>query len=100
VVVHHLDSLRFAIPPHEADPILVVDPDAVLSTPLAGKRLEVIARERAQVVEPSGCVQLRQLALRDPGDAPEPPRRVTLEQGLGVPVPEGPDHLLKILRMP
>src|SRR5439155_17688190 len=66
VVVHDLDVLRFAVLPHEADPILVIDPDAVLPPPITAKGLEVIARKRAQVVESLGCMQLRQLALRRP----------------------------------
>jgi hypothetical protein len=99
VVVHDLDVLRFAVLPHEADSILVIDPDAVLPPPITAKGLEVIARKRAQVVESLGRVQLRQLALSDPGNVPEPPRRVTLEQRLGISVPEGPDHLLRVLRM-
>jgi hypothetical protein len=51
-------------------------PDAVLPLPIAGKSLEVIARERAEVVEALGGVQLRQLPLRNPGNGSEPPRRV------------------------
>jgi hypothetical protein len=96
VVVHHLDLLRFAVLPGETDPILVFDPDAVLPLPIAGKSLKVIARERAEVVEALGGVQLRQLQLRDPGDGSKPSRRVPLKQGLGVSVPEGPDHLLTV----
>lgn len=65
----------------------------MLPLPIAGKSLKVITRERAEVVEASGGVQLRQLPLRDPGDGSKPPRRVTLKQRLGVSVPEGPDHL-------
>jgi hypothetical protein len=99
VVVHHFDLLRVAVLPHEADPILIVDPDTVLASPVAGKGLEVITRERTQVVESLGRMQLRQLALSDPGNAPEATRRVTLEQCLGVSVPERPDHLLTVLRM-
>ena len=96
MVVHHLDLLRVAVLPDEADPILVVDPNAVLPLPIAGKSLKVIARERAEVVEALGGVQLRQLPLRNPGNGSEPPRRVSLKQGLGVSVPEGPDHLLMV----
>ena len=96
MVVHHLDLLRFAVLPDEADPILVVDPDAVLALPIAVKSLKVIARERAEVIEALGGVQLRQLPLRNPGNGSEPPRRVSLKQCLGVSVPEGPDHLLTV----
>jgi len=98
VVVHDLDVLRFAVLPHETDPILVIDPDAVLRPPITAKGLEVIARKRAQVVESLGGMQLRQLALSDPSNVPKP-SRVPLKQRLGVSVPEGPDHLLRLLRM-
>jgi hypothetical protein len=100
VVVHHFDLLCFAVPPNETDPKLVVDPDAALPSPVAGESLKVIPRKRAQVVESLGCVKLRELALPDPGNASNPARRVSLEQRFGVTVPEGPDHLLSMLRMP
>jgi hypothetical protein len=100
VVVHYLDLLHSAVLPHEADPILVVDPDAVLPPSIAAKCLKVVSRERAQVVESLGCVKLRELTLRDPGNAPKPARWVSLQQRFGVSVPEGPDHLLSVLRMP
>jgi len=100
MVVHHFDLLRVAVLPGEADAILIVDPYAVLPTSISTESLEVVARERTQVVESLRCVQLRQLALSDPGNAPKPPRRITLEQRLGVSIPEGPDHLLRVLRAP
>jgi hypothetical protein len=60
----------------------------------------VIPWKGAQVVESLGCVKLHELALRDPGDAPKPARGVSLKERLGVAVPEGPDHLLRVLRIP
>jgi hypothetical protein len=100
VVVHDLDLLRFAVFPDEADSILIVDTDAVLPPSITGQSLKVIPGKRAQVVESLGCVKLRELALCYAGDAPKPARRVSLKERLGVAVPEGPDHLLRILRMP
>lgn len=100
MVVHDLDLLRFAVLPDETDSILIVDTDAVLPPSITGQSLKVIPWKRAQVVESLGCVKLRELALCDPGDAPKPARRVSLKERLGVAVPEGPDHLLRILRMP
>jgi len=99
VVVHHLDLLCVAVLPGEADPILVVDPDAVLSTAISTENFEAVAWESAQVVESLRCMQLRQFALSDPGNTPKPPRRITLEQRLGVAIPEGPDHLVMVLRI-
>jgi len=76
VVLHDLDLLRIAVLPHKTDPTPIVAPDAVLSAPIAGKGLELIARERAEVVESLSGMQLRQLALSDPGNALKPTRRI------------------------
>ncbi len=65
MVVHYLDLLRPAVVPNEADPILVIDPDAVLALPIAAEGFKVIARERAEVFESLSRVEVRQLALRD-----------------------------------
>ena len=98
MVVDHLDLLGVAVLPHETDPVLIVDPDAVLPTTVPSERLEVVARERAQVVEALRGVELDQLALSDPGNAAEPSRRIPMEEGFGISIPEGPDHLPRVLR--
>jgi hypothetical protein len=98
VVVHHFDLVSVAVLPDEADPILIVDPDAVLPTPISTESLEVIARERAQIVESLRRMQLHELALSDAGNAPTPARRIAMEERLGVSIPERPDHLFRVLR--
>ena len=40
------------------DPILIVDPNAVLSTPVACERLEPVAGERREVTEVVGRMEL------------------------------------------
>jgi hypothetical protein len=96
VVVDHFDLLCVTALPDEADPILIVDPDAVLPTPISAEGLEVIARERAQVVESLCRMQLHELALSDAGNAPKPTRRIAMEERLGVSIPVGPDHLPRV----
>jgi hypothetical protein len=92
VIVHHFDPLRVALPPHETDPKLIVDPYAVLPPPISTKCLEMVAREREKVLKSLRRVELYQLALSDPGDSLKPPRRITPEERLGISIPEGPDH--------
>jgi len=98
VVVHNLDILCLAILPDEADPKLVVGPDAVLAFAIAGKGFQAISGEGAKVFQSLCRMQLRELALRDPGDTPKPTRRVPLEQRFGVSAPKRPDHELRVLR--
>ena len=71
MVVNDLDVMSVTLPPHGADTILVVDPDAVLSQPVSTRSFDAVARERAEVIESLGRVQLRQPALRHPGDPPK-----------------------------
>src|SRR5690625_7730874 len=51
VVVNDLHLLRSGVRPHEADPPLVVDPDAVLSGPVTLERFEPITGWGAEVVK-------------------------------------------------
>jgi hypothetical protein len=62
VVVHDLDIFRPGRSPDEADAPLLVDPDAVLSSPAPSKCLEAVARGHTQVIERLGRVQEHQLA--------------------------------------
>src|SRR5512138_2795032 len=48
--------------PAEAKPVLVVDPDAVLSDPVAFEGFQAVARRQLQVAQLPGTVQLRELA--------------------------------------
>jgi len=86
--------------PYEANAVLIVDPDAVLPAPIRTERLQVVAWKRPQVLEPVRRVQHHELALRDASNAPKSPRRKTPEQGCRVSIPEGPDHLARVLRVP
>jgi len=96
VVVDHFNVMGVAVSPHETDSILIVDPDAMLALPISTKGLEVVARKGTEVAESLGCVQLKQLPLCDPGDAPKPARRIPKKKRFGIPVSEGPNHVLSI----
>ena len=58
--------------PAETEPILIVHPNAVLSGPIALKRLEPVAGWHSEVVEASGDLELPQLATCDRLDTREP----------------------------
>jgi hypothetical protein len=62
VVVDDLDVVRVTLRPAQADPPLVVDPDAVLARAVPAQGLEAVARRRLEVADRSGkrtCGNLR-----------------------------------------
>ncbi len=93
VVVHDLHVVSIATVPPEADPPLVVDPDAVLPGPIAPQPLQAIPGRHTKIIQPGGGVQHPQLPqghilhFRS-----EPASRSSIEQPLRVPVAEALDH--------
>ena len=98
MVVDNFHSMGVSVPPLKTDPVPVVDPNAVLPHSVLLKCLESVTRKNPKIIQPSSGVELQQLALCHPGDAPEPAGRETEQQSLGVSAPEGPDHSLRVLR--
>ncbi len=47
MVVHDFHIVGVAVPPHEADAILIIDPDAVLALALAVQRLQPVSGRHA-----------------------------------------------------
>jgi hypothetical protein len=99
LVVHQLDVLGSGRRPDEADPPLLVDPDAVLAGPVALEGLAAVACRDTKVVQVLCGVQHDQLAQGYPFDPgvealgslarPEPLRRS---------VSGRPDHPTSITR--
>jgi len=56
VIVHDLHIVGVPVVPDETDPVLIVDANAVLATPVARERLEPVARKHRQVAELSSRV--------------------------------------------
>ena len=48
VIVHDLDVIGVTVAPPEADPPLLVDPNAELAGAITNQRLEPVARQRGQ----------------------------------------------------
>jgi hypothetical protein len=61
MIIHDFDLLSAGIGPSETDPELVVDPDAVLSFPVAFKSFQAIPGRDAKVLQPPGYFQLPKL---------------------------------------
>jgi hypothetical protein len=65
MVIGNFNLEGIAITPCEADSVLVVDPDAVLSCSVTLERFQVIARENRQIREQKSSMELRELSLND-----------------------------------
>jgi hypothetical protein len=59
----HVDCIAFA--PDEAQPVLIVDPNAVLALAVSGKRHEMISAWNRQIKKPGGPMEDKQLLERD-----------------------------------
>ncbi len=94
MVIDNLDLERVRSLPSKADPPLLVDSNAVLPGAIAFQRFQAIARRHAQVIEAPGLIQQQELApshALNPGR--ESPRRLILEQALGLHAGEASYHL-------
>ncbi len=92
MVIDDLDVLSTRIGPAKANPELVVDPDAVLSCPVAPERFQMIAGWDSKVLQSSGDFQLPKFAAGHGGNVGEPFDRISLRQGFRFVAPERFDH--------
>jgi hypothetical protein len=93
VIVNDLNPLDAPTLPNEAEPPLVVDPNAVLARSAAAQILQPISGRRRQIAEVFRRVQLPQLPLGYSLNARrEPPCVPTMEQRLGFAIGERADH--------
>jgi hypothetical protein len=93
VVVDDLHILRVAILPDEADAVLIVDADAVLSAPIACQGFQPIAGKRCQVSKFASGVELLQLPLGHTRHLLQASAEPAGKQRLGFGVLERPDHV-------
>ena len=97
MVVRYFDLKGIRLDPAEADPPLIVHPNAELPQPVAREGLQTIARYRSEIRNGRGRMDLVELSLRDVGDPLEPPAELAPEDPLGVSIPKRPDHIGRIL---
>jgi hypothetical protein len=85
--------MRVSLSPAEADPPLVIDPNAVLAGSLTGEAFQTVARGHAKLLEPLRCVQKQELAVRASLHVRwEPTATLAFEHLSGRGVSEGPNH--------
>jgi hypothetical protein len=97
MIVDNLNVNSVGWHPAEANPPLVIDPDAVLPEPVAGQSLEAVAGNRAQIGELRSGMNVVQLPLCRCGDTLEFPAEFASKHLPSFFSPEGPDHNSRIL---
>jgi hypothetical protein len=61
MIVDDFNVVRVAFTPHEADAILIIDPDAVLALTLAAQSLQPISWRDIQIIQHHGGMQQEEL---------------------------------------
>ena len=93
MIVHYLNVKGIGLNPTEADPPLVVDPNAVLPGPISGQGFQPIPRNRSQVRNGRRRVNVIELSLGHYSDTLKLPAELAPEDLFGFLVPERPDHI-------
>jgi hypothetical protein len=93
VIVNDLHVIGISVLPDEADPILVVDADAVLTLAIAGELPEPVGRRTVKVVDGMRVAEHPQLAQSNRLDvAGQLPRELSIEDPLSFGYGRRPDH--------
>jgi hypothetical protein len=61
MVICDFNFAGFSLPPYEADAVLIIDPDAVLSLALTVQRLQPVSGRHLQIIERHGGMQQEKL---------------------------------------
>jgi|WetSurMetagenome_2_1015567.scaffolds.fasta_scaffold07475_9 hypothetical protein len=78
MIIDDFDVLSVGIGPSETYPELIVDPDTVLSFPVAFKSFQSIPGRDAKVLQPARDFQLPKLATGYPGNIGKTLHRIAL----------------------
>ena len=93
MIVHYLNVKGIGLNPTEADPPLVVDPNAVLPGPISEERFQPISWDHSQIRNGCRRVNVIELPFRHHGDTLKLPAELAPEDLFGLLVPERPDHI-------
>jgi len=93
VIISDLNFVRAVNSPDEADAVLIVDPDAMLSDPVALQRFQPVAWRDAQVVQVGGCFNLVQFAKSNRCDGYPAAAGTRFIEILRIGILEALDHL-------
>jgi hypothetical protein len=91
-VFRDFDIFGIAIPPREADAVLIVDSDTVLALAVAAQRFQPVARRNQEIGESLRTVEGNETAERHGSDTGEFLHPLAPEEPLRLLALEAPDH--------
>lgn len=98
VIINNLDIVRSAFDPSKANSILVIDPDAVLPSPITFQSFKAIARRLSQIIQPLRVVQHLKLPTRYREYRREAATATVQKQSFRFLIFEGLDHAYTVSR--
>lgn len=104
MVIHDLDLIRLVVGPDKADPVLIVNSNAVLTGARSGESLHAVAWRNPEILEASSGIELVKLASRYCpkilwATATSMPRVLAIEDIVRAVVFEGADHRSTVARV-
>jgi hypothetical protein len=94
VIVDDLDISRTTCGPHETQPELIVDPDAVLPAAIASQCLEPIPRSRAEEIQRLRGIKLSEFAHGSILEGSKARRIAAGEEGARLPAAKRLNHFI------
>ena len=98
-MIDNLDIERVSLLPYEADAILVIDSNAVLSETIAFQSFQFVTARCRKVAQPPRRVQCFQFPPRWPLDMPQCPYIVLFEQSFCTEIAKALDHRAKYISL-
>src|ERR1035438_7802745 len=92
MIIDDLDPFRRARAPDEADPPLTVDPDTMLTLPVAAQSLKPVSRHGGHVLQRFRLVQHPQLPASSRRNVAESAALLAVKKHLGLPAAKGSYH--------
>jgi len=92
VVIHNLNVIRIAVTPGEANPPLVVDPNAVCPGAIAPEQFKLVSRRYPKILQAPCLMEVQELPPRRPLDGLKSTNQAVLKERRRICAFERPDQ--------
>jgi hypothetical protein len=80
VVIHNLNVMRIAVTPGEADPPLIVDPNAVCPGAITPEQFKLVSRRYPKILQAPCLMEVQELPPRSPLDGLKSTNQAVLKE--------------------